>query len=195
MVKETIIVAEVEEALNALKKQVEEVAGRTMRLPSDFEYLTKAVEQKTRERISTNTLKRLWGYQEGYTTSRRFTLNVLARYAGYRDWDDFCHNLSDTASSQIFDTLYIDSDSLQPGARLTLRWHPRRVVTIEYRGSNEWVVVESLNSKLAVGDTFKCQGFVPGQPLVLNGVLHQGINHPINYICGKQGGVEVFVDA
>ncbi|MBR0024930.1 MAG: hypothetical protein IJP59_10055 [Muribaculaceae bacterium] len=191
MVKETIIVAEVEEALNALRKQVEDVAGRTMRLPSDFDVVAQVVADATGERISPNTLKRLWGYLDGYRTSRRFTLNVLARYAGHRDWDDFCRNLSNTAASQIFDSHYIDSDTLRHGARLTLRWHPGRVVTIEYRGNNEWVVMDSRNAKLAVGDTFKCQGFVPGQPLVLNGVLHQGIDHPISYICGKQGGIEI----
>lgn len=193
MVKETIIVAEVEEALNALKKQVEDVAGRTMRLPSDFDVVAQVVADATGERISPNTLKRLWGYLDGYRTSRRFTLNVLARYAGHRDWDDFCRNLSNTAASQIFDSHYVDSDTLQAGARLTLRWHPGRVVTIEYRGSNEWVVMDSRNAKLAVGDTFKCQGFVQGQPLVLNGVLHQGIDHPVSYICGKQGGIEIEV--
>lgn len=191
MVKETIIIAEVQESLNALKKQVEEKMGCTMRLPRDFNMLAKAVTDATSEHISTNTLKRLWGYIDGYSTSRRFTLNVLARYVGYRDWDDFCRNLSNTAASQIFDSHYIDSDTLQPGKRLTLRWHPGRVVTLEYRGDNEYVVVASLRAKLAVGDTFKCQGFIPGQPLVINGLIHQGIDHPINYICGKQGGIKI----
>ncbi len=191
MVKETIIVAEVEEALNALEKQVEEKAGRAMRLPSDFVLLAQAIANANGENISTNTLKRLWGYSDGYNTSRRFTLNVLARYVGYRDWDDFCRNLSNTAASQIFDSHYIDSDTLRHGARLTLRWHPGRVVTLEYRGDNEYVVVASLRAKLAVGDTFKCQGFIHGQPLVINGLIHQGIDHPINYICGKQGGIKI----
>ena len=126
---------------------------------------------------------------------QQFTLKswsrIACRYAGYRDWDDFYHNLSNTAASQIFDSHYIDSDTLQPGARLTLRWRPGRVVTLEYHGDNEYVVVESQNSKLAVGDTFKCQGFIPGQPLIINGLMHQGIDHPINYICGKQGGIEI----
>ena len=191
MVKETIIIANVQDALDALKKEVEEKVGRTVELPSDFDMLAAAITTATSEYISTNTLKRLWGYVKGYRTSRRFTLNVLARYAGYRDWDDFYHNLSNTAASQIFDSHYIDSDTLQPGARLTLRWRPGRVVTLEYHGDNEYVVVESQNSKLAVGDTFKCQGFIPGQPLIINGLMHQGIDHPINYICGKQGGIEI----
>ncbi len=191
MVKETIIIAEVQESLNALKKQVEEKIGRTMRLPSDFNMLAIAVTDATSEHISTNTLKRLWGYIDSYSTSRRFTLNVLARYAGCRDWDDFCHNLSNTAASQIFDSHYIDSDTLQPGTRLTLRWHPERMVTIEYRGCNVYVVIESLNAKLTEGDTFKCQGFIPGQPLTINGLMHKGIDHPINYICGKQGGIKI----
>lgn len=193
MVKETIIIAEIEEALQVLRQKVEEKVGRTMRLPSDFDMLSQVVFDATNERISTNTLKRLWDYLDGYRTSRRFTLNVLARYVGYRDWEDFCHNIGDSAASQIFDTHYIDSDNLSVGTRLTLRWHPGRVVTLEYHGNNEYVVVESQQAKLTAGDSFKCQGFVPGQPLVINGLLHKGINHPINYICGKQGGIEVTI--
>ena len=54
MVKETIIVAEVEEVLNALKKQVEEVAGRTMRLPSDFDVLAQAVAEAEKLGVDTN---------------------------------------------------------------------------------------------------------------------------------------------
>lgn len=193
MVKETIIISEIKVQLLALRSQVEEKVGRALRLPSDFELLARNVAEVTGEHISTNTLKRLWGYLEGYRTSRRFTLNVLSRYVGFRDWEDYCVNLNQNASSQIFDSQYIDSESLTLGAKLTLRWHPDRVVKLEYRGDNEYVVLESHRAKLTAGDTFKCQGFVPGQPLVINGLLHKGIDHPINYICGKQGGVEVVV--
>ena len=191
MVKETIIISEIKVQLLALCSQVEEKMGRSLRLPSDFQLLAHNVAEVTGEHISTNTLKRLWGYLEGYRTSRRFTLNVLSRYVGFRDWDDWCHNMSKTASSQIFDTHFVDSDSLALGDRVTLRWHPGREVTLEYHGGNEYVVLKSHRAKLTAGDTFKCQGFVPGQPLVINGLLHKGVDHPINYICGKQGGVEV----
>lgn len=37
MVKETIIIANVQDALDALKKEVEEKVGRTVELPSDFD--------------------------------------------------------------------------------------------------------------------------------------------------------------
>ncbi|MBR5085675.1 MAG: hypothetical protein IKX31_01560 [Muribaculaceae bacterium] len=193
MVKETIIISEIKVQLLALRSQVEEKMGRALRLPSDFQLLAHNVAEVTGEHISTNTLKRLWGYLEGYRTSRRFTLNVLSRYVGFRDWDDYCVNLNHNASSQIFDTQHIDSGSLDVGDRLTLRWHPDRVVRLEYRGGNEYVVLESHRAKLTAGDTFKCQGFVPGQPLVINGLLHKGVDHPINYICGKQGGVKVII--
>lgn len=193
MVKETIIISEIKVQLLALRSQVEEKVGRALRLPSDFELLARSVAEVTGEHISTNTLKRLWGYLEGYRTSRRFTLNVLSRYVGFRDWEDYCVNLNQNASSQIFDTQHINSESLTVGTKLTLRWHPDRVVKLEYRGDNEYVVLESHRAKLTAGDTFKCQGFVPGQPLVISGLLHKGIDHPINYICGKQGGVEVVV--
>ncbi len=193
MVKETIIISSVAAQLGALRAAVEHEAGREMRLPSDFEFLAKAVDRKTNERISTNTLKRLWGYLEGYTTSRRFTLNVLSRYVGHNSWDDFCLNLNATASSQIFDSQAIDCEALEVGATVVIKWHPERVAKIKYNGNNSFTVVESQNGKLMVGDTFTCQAIIPGQPLVVNNLVHQGFDHPVNYICGKQGGVECVI--
>ena len=193
MVKETIIISSVAAELEALRAAAEREVGREMRLPSDFEYLMKAIEQKTGEHISTNTLKRLWGYLEGYTTSRRFTLNVIARYVGYRSWDDYCLHLNTTAASQIFDTQVIDCEVLEVGTQLVLKWHPGREVRLKYNGDNMFTVIASHKAKLAVGDTFKCQAIIPGEPLVVSSLMHQGLGHPVNYICGKQGGVECVI--
>lgn len=79
-----------------LRKKVEETLGFTPVAKRHFEQLSEAIFESTHEQISSTTLRRLWGYQEvGQQTSvRRFTLTLLARYAGYKDYDDFLSGLN-----------------------------------------------------------------------------------------------------
>jgi hypothetical protein len=42
--------------------------------------------------ISTHTIARLYGVVKPFRTPYKDTLNVLARYLNYNDWDDFCAN-------------------------------------------------------------------------------------------------------
>lgn len=189
--REKLIMSNIQPQLNDLRRGVEAVAGRSIKLPSDCEYLSRLIQADTHERISVNTLKRLWGLMPNYETSRRFTLNVLSRYAGYNDWDDFCHNREATASSQFFESGIINAQQLAPGAVIEIKWHPERRLVAAYDGSNQFHVAEVCNCKMAAGDTFICQTFVPGQALVLDNVHHAGLSHPVSYCCGKQGGVQV----
>lgn len=82
-----------------LRKKVEEKFGFTPVAKRHYELLSEAIFESTHEQISSTTLRRLWGYQEvGQQSSvRRFTLTILARYAGYKDYDDFLSSLEDTS--------------------------------------------------------------------------------------------------
>ncbi len=191
MAKGTIIIAEITDELTALREAVELRFGHAVTIPRDFNALANDIFNQKHETIAENTLKRLFGYSGGYETSRRFTLDVLAHYVGRKDWDDFCHNLRDNASSQVFDNDIVNVCSLSPGMRLELRWYPERRVVVEYQGDNNFVVMESVNAKLTVGDTFSCQSFLNNQPLTVTNLLHKNNDHPVNYICGKQGGITV----
>ena len=53
-------------------------------------------------------------------------------------------------------------------------------------------VLESRNSKLSVNDTFICERVVENQPLILSNLIHEG-GDPVNYICGKKGGVKYLI--
>ena len=48
---------------------------------------------QTHAKISTTTLKRIWGYLSEGVTPRRYTLDQLARFIGYDDFDAFCASL------------------------------------------------------------------------------------------------------
>ena len=81
-----------------LKKEVERILGHQLKEARDFEQLSHLLLSHTRERLSPTTLKRLWGYLKNEEVQTRpHTLDVLARFVGYRSYDDFCEYAYDIA--------------------------------------------------------------------------------------------------
>ena len=82
-----------EKAIEQLRLAVERKAGRKMQTNKDFDCLSDSVYDQTHAKISTTTLKRIWGYLSESVTPRRYTLDQLARFIGYDDFDAFCANI------------------------------------------------------------------------------------------------------
>ena len=81
--------------IERLKASAEQKVGRQMHTPKDFDYLRDCIYEECHEMVSLSTLKRLWGYDRYEGTPRVSSLNPIARYVGFRDWDDFLHDQSD----------------------------------------------------------------------------------------------------
>lgn len=84
--------------ITQLRQKVEETFGQEIKTPKDFENLSQAVCDSTKNYISATTLKRMWGYLTEPVTPRKTTLDVLAQYVGYKDWDAFTPEETDTPS-------------------------------------------------------------------------------------------------
>ena len=78
-----------EQAIKQLRRVVERTLGRKMQTNKDFDCLADSIYEKTHAKISTTTLKRIWGYLSEGVTPRRYTLDQLARFIGYDDFDAF----------------------------------------------------------------------------------------------------------
>ena len=76
-------------AIQLLREKVEQKAGRKMMTPKDFDFLSESIFEEIHTRISPSTLKRIWGYLQNDNTPRSTSLNILANYVGYDDWDSF----------------------------------------------------------------------------------------------------------
>ena len=72
-----------------------------MTTPKDFEYLRDCIYEECHEMLSISTLKRLWGYNKYDNTPRKSTLNPIARYVGFRDWDDFLQQIPQNEKQEI----------------------------------------------------------------------------------------------
>lgn len=177
---------------NRLRMLVEKVAGRRIVTPRDFDYLSMRILDSTRMYVSAMTLKRFWGYLgDRYQTSpSRYTLNALAQYAGYINWESFCTTGDkSTEHSNFLPNDCIRSSSLKRNDRIELMWYPDRRVIINYEGLGMFKVAESINSKLSSGDTFMCDCIIDGEPLHLYCLVHEG-NAPTNFVCGNVGGIK-----
>lgn len=178
-----------EKEIIILKNMVEESVGRKISTPADFAFLSGIIAERCKETLGITTLKRIWGYVEGYDTTRNSTLSILARSVGFHDWDDFLSNYdSDVESSHLVIGQTFSANQLRVGDSILVTWAPDRRCTFYHCGEGQFRVTSTENSKLRVGDTFHCPYFVIGQPLYLDNFVRDN-KPPTLFVIGNKGGI------
>lgn len=178
-----------------LKQEVERAFGRKLKEARDFEELSHLLLSHTRERLSPTTLKRFWGYLKNEEVQTRpHTLDVMARFVGYKDFEDFCAQADclDEVQSGIKAEERITSEGLRRGQRLIITWRPDRKIVVRLLGNSQFEIIEAENTKLSVGDTFRCHLMIQHEPLYLDEVVHQG-QPAMVYVAGQKDGVVIEV--
>lgn len=172
-----------------LRTMVEDSVSRKMKSPADFQFLTGVIQERCRETLGVTTLKRIWGYVDGYDTTRYSTLSILSRCVGFRDWDDFLanHNRNGESSKPVLGFSLHPSDIFE-GEVVHIAWSPDRRVNLRHLGNGHFEVLQSENSKLKPGDTFRCTCFVIGEPLYLDDFVRAG-SAPTLFVVGNKGGL------
>jgi hypothetical protein len=176
--------------ISALKQAVERCYALRLCTSADFVALSEDMQARLGKTVSPSTLKRLWGYVSMEVKPRKWTLDVLAQYAGFADYRAFLGDLKagKQPSSSYFNVDHIDSSKLKEGARITLGWKPDRELALEYQGNMRYKVLESRNSLLQAGDEFEAVTIMKGFPLYLAGVWRDDAwTDP--YVAGRDGGI------
>lgn len=176
-----------------LRREIEAKAGFRPVTAPDFARLSQAIADDTHERVSPTTLKRIFGYIEGWQQPRPGVLNILATYLGYPN----AHTMRVGAglvpselSGQIT-APHLRSQLLPVDQRVLLTWYPDRRVVVRHLSENLFAVEEVNGSHVAVGATFCCDVIVEGQPLTMQRYLAAGNEgEPVTYECGRRGGVQ-----
>lgn len=99
-----------EEAIGRLLGQVEEKVGRKMKTPRDFDFLAEQIFETMHKSISVSTLKRVWGYVPANGITRESTLDLLAQFAGFASFSQFCQQTTKTPAAE--ESLPIDGGAL-----------------------------------------------------------------------------------
>lgn len=179
-----------------LKTLLCEALDRQMNRSSDFVFLQTYIFERTHENIGLNTLKRIWNYGNTPVAPRIFTLDVLSKALGYRNFEDMKHFYGDEGAGSSDKVLgkVVSSNDLNPGDRVTLCWNPGRRCTVEYLGSNAYRVVSSERTKLKPGNTFQTAFFATGSPLILSNLVQNDSFAPLYEIGCKTGVTQITVE-
>ena len=178
-----------------LKNEVEKVWGCQLKEARDFEQLSQMLLSHVRELLSPTTLKRMWGYlKHEEVQTRSHTLDVLSRFVGFRNYEDFCAHTDqlDEVQSGIKMKERIVTEGLRRGQRLVITWRPNRRIVVVHKSNCQFEIMEAKNTKLNVGDTFRCHLMIQHEPLYLDEVIHQGLPAMV-YVAGQRDGVVVEV--
>ena len=162
-----------------------------LKTTKDFEALHWQMQERVRETLSISTLKRLWGYVDGYSTTREDTLDLLSRFVGYPDWhtfvSDYCNVESEQTSHRIVSST-LSVDELKVSEYVAIEWNPNRRLVLSHKGKGVFEVMYAQNSKITQGDTFHCDRFILNQPLYIDNLVHNGMP-PVMFVVGKKGGL------
>lgn len=175
----------------ALLRLVERSVHRSISGPQDFTYLSDVIYLRTNDKISSSTIKRLWGYDTPVRKPYYNTLCVLARFIGYKDYRDFVNDKrAGERSSLTYTAFSLKASDLFVNDRVVLQWKPDRLCIVIYKGDNSFEVLESQNTKLQTGDKFCAMLFTEGIPAYLDQFRSKDEPHfPSTYVIGWEGGL------
>lgn len=176
--------------ITLLRQLMEESADHKIATSTDFIFLSGEIQGRLKETLSVSTLKRIWGYVDGYASVRPSTLDILARFVGFSDWETFVSDYCEVESVQsshrvVSESIY--AKDLNVGNQVEIAWNPNRKCLLTYRGDNLFEVVSSENAKLKTGDRFLCHRFTLNQPLYVEHLTKD--DSAELFVMGNKGGL------
>lgn len=173
------------ELIAALIADVERYMGRKLKSPSDFQQLIDLLPKD--EKLSMSTAKRIWQYVPNKYKTRVSSLNILAKVLKYQNWQDYCTQHANILDSDFLTGINTQRD-IPRGSILMLKWAPNRQCLIKKTENDRFMVIESKNSKLQVGDEFYTAWLEKGKPLLATQFTRNNQLLP-DYIAGKRNGL------
>ncbi|RUT73476.1 hypothetical protein [Ancylomarina longa] len=76
--------------IEQLKSDILKAFGEDLVYTKDCKFLADTICNVTGTRISTTTIRRLYGFLKATTHPAKYTLNILAQYLKFDSWEDYC---------------------------------------------------------------------------------------------------------
>lgn len=175
----------------ALCLALERRAGFKVYTPADFARLSGLIFTDTHQYVSQTTLKRLFGYIEGWQTPRPGVWDILCRYVGYANEEAFsrAYGLAPEAISGQVNTTSLPCREISMGAAIRIEWYPSHRIEAKYLGDCRFEITEAHGTALTAGGTFYLSTLVQGSALLLLDYKPTPEADPIIYEIGRQGGI------
>ncbi len=170
-----------------VRDKIIERAEIRMRYSKDCDVLAAKINEKCKSQISPTTLKRIFGFVSGTSNVRRSTLDVLACYLDYEDWDELMKNLLNITDSKT-SISEIKVEKLPKDKILMLQLGPIAYTKLHYKGGLKFHVLEGSNTEVKPGDEIEVQEIKLHYPLLCKEVLREGVTYN-NIVLGSVTGV------
>ena len=159
-------------------KRIKEKAGITMNKSSDFDTLAQAIKDKTNESLGVNTLKRLFGFNTEKVSQRLSTMDIIAQYLDYEDYESLIKELGEDADISLFTPIEcIEPQNIENGSRIRISYEPNREFYLTYLGDSKFIVNEVKGSRnILKGDLLTILQLAVGHRLVVTQVERNGEN-------------------
>lgn len=184
-------------AENEIIRRVREKYGADLEYSTQFDGLVASIEKETGQKLSVNTLKRLFGVINSKVTPRRYTMDVIAQYIGYPNYELLLKDIGEESDISIFapkETL--EPENLEIGDQVQISYDPNRVIVMSFMGEDKFLINEVAGSKnLLKGDILRIAQMAVGHPLIVIDVIRDGRNLG-KYEAARNSGltsIEVFL--
>ena len=73
------------------------MVGLDISRSADYDILSQAIRDRSKENLGVNTLKRLFGFKTDKLVPRLSTIDIIAQYLGYEDYEALIKKLGEDA--------------------------------------------------------------------------------------------------
>lgn len=163
-------------AENEIIRRIREKYGADLDYSTQFQGLVASIEKETGEKLSVNTLKRLFGVINSNVTPRRYTMDVIAQYIGYPNYELLLKDIGEDSDISIFAPVEtLEPENLEVGDQLQITYDPNRRVVVTFTGEDKFLINEVSGSKnLLKGDMLRIAQMALGHPLIVIDVIRDG---------------------
>ena len=78
-------------------RRIRAMVGLDMSRSADYDVLSQAIRDRTKENLGVNTLKRLFGFKTDKVVPRLSTMDIIAQYLDYEDYETLIKKLCEDA--------------------------------------------------------------------------------------------------
>lgn len=161
---------------NEILRRVRETVGLDMTRSADFDILSQAIKDKTKENLGVNTLKRLFGFKTDKVVPRHSTMDVIAQFLDCENYETLIKELGEDADISIFTPIdCIEVQDLERGTQVRVAYDPNRVFFLTYIGDFKFIVNEVEGSRnIFKGDILTITQLAVGHRFVVAHVNRDG---------------------
>lgn len=161
---------------NEILKRIMAKVGLEMNRSTDFDVLSQAISESTNENLGVNTLKRLFGFKIEKAVPRISTMDIIAEYLGYSDYESLIKDLGEDADISLFTPIdSLNVQDLDRGTQVRVSYDPNRVFFLTYLGDYQFIVNDVEGSKnIKKGDVLTITQLAVGHRFVVAHVIRDG---------------------